>query len=98
MASCIRLEGQIMLLRPDLPEQACYRCVYGNAPGRERGGLWAALWPVCNILESHNYVAAIKAGLDEIGLSAGPLRAPLQPISAADSAELAVTLRRAQAL
>ena len=32
MASCIRMEGQIMLLRPDLPEQACYRCVYGNAP------------------------------------------------------------------
>jgi len=32
MASCIRLEGQIMLLRPDLPEQACYRCAYGSAP------------------------------------------------------------------
>ena len=32
MASCIRLEGQIMMLHPDLPEQACYRCVYGNAP------------------------------------------------------------------
>jgi len=32
MASCIRMEGQIMLLRPDQPEQACYRCVYGEAP------------------------------------------------------------------
>jgi len=32
MASCIRMEGQIMLMRPDLPEQACYRCVYGRAP------------------------------------------------------------------
>ena len=32
MASCIRMEGQIMLLRPDLPEQACYRCAYGEAP------------------------------------------------------------------
>jgi molybdopterin/thiamine biosynthesis adenylyltransferase len=32
MASCIRMEGQIMLLRPDLPETACYRCTYGSAP------------------------------------------------------------------
>ena len=32
MASCIRMEGQVMLLRPDLPEQACYRCAYGEAP------------------------------------------------------------------
>ena len=32
MASCIRMEGQIMLLRPDLPETACYRCAYGSAP------------------------------------------------------------------
>lgn len=32
MASCIRMEGQIMLMRPDLPDQACYRCVYGSAP------------------------------------------------------------------
>jgi len=32
MAACIRMEGQIMLLRPDRHEQACYRCVYGTAP------------------------------------------------------------------
>jgi len=32
MASCIRMEGQIMFIRPDLPKQACYRCVYGTAP------------------------------------------------------------------
>jgi len=32
MASCIRMEGQIMLLRPDQASQACYRCVYGSAP------------------------------------------------------------------
>ena len=32
MASCIRMEGQILLIRPDLPAQACYRCVYGSAP------------------------------------------------------------------
>ena len=32
MASCIRREGQIMYLRPDLPDSACYRCAYGQAP------------------------------------------------------------------
>jgi len=32
MASCIRMEGQIMFLRPDLPATACYRCAYGSAP------------------------------------------------------------------
>jgi adenylyltransferase/sulfurtransferase len=32
MASCIRMEGQIMFMRPDLPETACYRCAYGKAP------------------------------------------------------------------
>jgi len=32
MASCIRMEGQIMMLRPDQASQACYRCVYGHAP------------------------------------------------------------------
>ncbi len=32
MGSCIRMEGQVLLLRPDLAEQACYRCIYGQAP------------------------------------------------------------------
>ena len=32
MASCIRMEGQLILMRPDLPNQACYRCAYGEAP------------------------------------------------------------------
>ena len=32
MAACIRMEGQIMFLRPDLADQACYRCAYGEAP------------------------------------------------------------------
>lgn len=32
MASCIRMEAQLMLLRPDLDDQPCYRCAYGEAP------------------------------------------------------------------
>lgn len=32
MASCIRMEGQLMLLRPDQKDHPCYRCAYGVAP------------------------------------------------------------------
>ncbi len=32
MASCIRMEGQIMFMRPEQSQQACYRCAYGEAP------------------------------------------------------------------
>lgn len=32
MASCIRQEGQIMLIHADLPDAPCYRCAYGTAP------------------------------------------------------------------
>jgi molybdopterin/thiamine biosynthesis adenylyltransferase len=32
MGACIRMEAQIMLLRPDLPDEGCYRCTYGTAP------------------------------------------------------------------
>jgi len=32
MAACIRMEAQLMMLRPDQPGQACYRCAYGEAP------------------------------------------------------------------
>jgi molybdopterin/thiamine biosynthesis adenylyltransferase len=32
MASCIRMEGQIMVLQPGDRAQGCYRCVYGSAP------------------------------------------------------------------
>lgn len=60
--------------------------------------LWNGLWKVNSLLESTNYVAAIKGGLEDLGFSAGPVRAPLQPASAEFRAELAAALRAAQAL
>jgi 4-hydroxy-tetrahydrodipicolinate synthase len=51
--------------------------------------LWAAIWPICDLLESTTYAAAVKAGCRLVGLSTGPVRAPLQEISAADEARLA---------
>jgi 4-hydroxy-tetrahydrodipicolinate synthase len=38
--------------------------------------LWAKIWPVCNFLESYNYAAAVKTGLELVGMPAGPVRAP----------------------
>jgi 4-hydroxy-tetrahydrodipicolinate synthase len=38
--------------------------------------LWAKIWPICDFLESYNYAAAVKTGLDLIGQPAGPVRAP----------------------
>lgn len=83
-----------------LPEQAVRLfdalAVKGDlAEGRR---LWRGLWKVNSLLESVNYVAAIKGGLEDIGLGAGPVRAPLQPASAEFRAELATALKAAQAL
>lgn len=48
------------------------------AAGRD---LWAKLFPVCRFLESHNYAAAIKTGLELVGVSAGPPRRPVLPLA-----------------
>ena len=42
----------------------------------EGRALWSRIWPVCDFLESYNYAAAIKTGLEVIGHPAGPVRAP----------------------
>jgi dihydrodipicolinate synthase/N-acetylneuraminate lyase len=83
-----------------LPEQAVrlYEALAVKGDLAEGRRLWAGLWPVNDVLESHNYVAAIKGGLEEIGESAGPTRAPIRPITAEARAELGAALRHAQAL
>lgn len=83
-----------------LPEQAVqlYEALAVKGDLAEGRRLWQGLWPVNDLLESHNYVAAIKAGLDAIGESAGPTREPIRPISDQARAELAAALRHAQAL
>lgn len=56
---------------------------------------WTHLWALSDFLESVDYVAGIKAGLDLVGHSAGPARLPIQPLSAADRERLAGILRAA---
>jgi dihydrodipicolinate synthase/N-acetylneuraminate lyase len=43
---------------------------------------WTHLWAISDFLESVDYAAGIKAGLDIVGHSAGPTRAPLLPLTA----------------
>src|SRR5690349_21624479 len=62
------------------------------AGGRE---LWKHLWAISDFLESVNYVAGVKAGLDLIGHSAGPTRLPIQPLSAEQRDRFAGILRDA---
>jgi dihydrodipicolinate synthase/N-acetylneuraminate lyase len=52
--------------------------VKGDLPAaREQ---WKHLWAISDFLESVDYVAGIKAGLDLVGHPAGPARPPIQPL------------------
>ncbi len=66
MASCIRMEGQIMFMRPDLPETACYRCAYGKAPDTLEdcpgAGIFAPVAGVAGASAAH-FALAYLAGL-----------------------------------
>lgn len=66
MASCIRMEGQIILMRPDLPDQACYRCIYGAAPDTLEDCPGAGIFaPVAGIIgaSTAHFALAHLAGL-----------------------------------
>lgn len=57
--------------------------------------LWELIWPVCDALESANYVAMVKAGMDLIGRSMGPMRPPILPVDPASRERLANALQAA---
>ena len=66
MASCIRMEAQIMLLRPDKAGQACYRCAYGVAPDQLEdcpgAGIFAPVAGIAGTTAAH-FALATLAGL-----------------------------------
>ncbi|CAN6675083.1 hypothetical protein TRVA0_084S00364 [Trichomonascus vanleenenianus] len=55
---------------------------------------WKFLWEVSDFLESVNYPAGIKAGLDIIGASAGPVRLPTLPLEKEDTEKFAKILAK----
>lgn len=72
MASCIRMEGQILLMRPDLPDQACYRCTYGAAldtledcPG---AGIFAPVAGITGTSAAHFALSHLAGGQAPAGL------------------------------
>jgi 4-hydroxy-tetrahydrodipicolinate synthase len=60
--------------------------------------LWDKIWPVCNFLESYNYAAAVKTGLELIGQPAGPVRAPFALLDNSARAEFTEILDAAGVL
>ncbi|GKZ21758.1 hypothetical protein AbraIFM66951_008779 [Aspergillus brasiliensis] len=54
--------------------------------GRE---LWAKAWPICKFLESHNYSAAVKTGVELRGQATGGLRKPFALLKEELQSELA---------
>lgn len=57
--------------------------------------IWARAWPVCKFLESHNYAAAVKTGVELRGQPTGGLRKPFALLSPELTAELKGLLKNA---
>jgi dihydrodipicolinate synthase/N-acetylneuraminate lyase len=60
--------------------------------GRE---LWAKIWPICKFLESHNYAAAVKTGLELTGTATGGLRKPFHMLGPQVAEEMKVLIQKA---
>jgi 4-hydroxy-tetrahydrodipicolinate synthase len=83
-----------------LPEQCVelHRLLIDDIDLPAARDLWARLWPLCAFLEAHSYPAAVKAACRLGGDATGPVRAPLLPLDAAATDELAAVLERAAAV
>lgn len=60
--------------------------------GRE---LWNKIFPICKFLESHNYAAAVKTGVELTGQATGGLRKPFALLPPENKTQLARLLRDA---
>jgi 4-hydroxy-tetrahydrodipicolinate synthase len=57
--------------------------------------VWAKIWPICHILDSTNYAAAVKTACALLGIPAGPPRAPLRLLAGDARKRLAVAIENA---
>jgi 4-hydroxy-tetrahydrodipicolinate synthase len=67
--------------------------VQGDLPKARE--LWKKIWPICNFLESHNYSAAVKTGMELRGWKTGGVRKPFALLGNNTKAELASLLEKA---
>ncbi|RKQ93004.1 4-hydroxy-tetrahydrodipicolinate synthase [Solirubrobacter pauli] len=59
--------------------------------------LWARLFPLCQVLESLSYPAAVKAAARLTGFTTGPVREPLLDVEPTDVQRLAAAIEQATA-
>lgn len=59
--------------------------------------LWKKAWPICNFLESHNYAAAVKTGVELRGQRTGGLRKPFALLCSELQTELKMLMQNAGA-
>jgi 4-hydroxy-tetrahydrodipicolinate synthase len=59
--------------------------------------LWARIWPLCQVLESLSYSAAVKTGCRLVGDATGPVRAPLLELEDDAMSRLAAAIEYAAA-
>jgi 4-hydroxy-tetrahydrodipicolinate synthase len=57
--------------------------------------LWRRIWPICQFLETHTYVPAVKAGCELVGDPVGPPRPPFRPLPESERAKLGLLLDQA---
>jgi dihydrodipicolinate synthase/N-acetylneuraminate lyase len=57
--------------------------------------LWALMRPICQLLEAGNYVSAVKAACELVGVRVGPPRRPAAPLAADALHDLRALLDRA---
>jgi 4-hydroxy-tetrahydrodipicolinate synthase len=79
---------------PELSRQLWDALAVDGDLGRGRD-LWAKIYPICRLLEQHNYAAAVKTGMALTGHSAGPVRKPFALLEGEARAEFARLLRAA---
>lgn len=60
--------------------------------------IWAKIFPICKILESNNYCAAVKTGMQLRGWKTGEVRKPFKILEGAPRAELEAALKSAGVL
>lgn len=84
------VNGAANLIAPQLVK--VYDAVKANDLDTARP-VWNHIFPLMQFLISGGYVAGVKGGLDILGYSAGPSRAPIHALDTARQAELEVILK-----
>ncbi|MDQ7909022.1 dihydrodipicolinate synthase family protein [Phytohabitans sp. ZYX-F-186] len=93
-------EASVWGLASVLPEQAVrlWDALAVRKDLDEARALWKDLWAVSDFLESVNYVAGIKGGLELVGHPVGDPRRPIQRLSDEDRARFTAVLKSAGAI